>query len=123
MPRLREPPVRPADRTGFVLVDALVAVAIVAAAGVTVYTIGSDVMRRQELELDRTVALATLQMLSKEIVVTKSAPRDSQDASFSYRVRQTTAPSVQPPLAVFTIEAVARDGGPALSTSLIAASR
>jgi hypothetical protein len=95
---------------GFVLVDALVAVGLVAAAGTLVYAIGNDVLQSQERALDRSMALATMAMLAKEYSVA-GATRETEDSAFSYRMRPGRSDELpMPPVRFVTIDATSADG-------------
>lgn len=105
---------------GFVLVDALLGVALVAAAGVTVYALGSDTLRNQERALDRTVAVATMTMLAKEVAVTGVPPQDMEDDAFVYRVRLSRG-GLSGPLSSVFVDAMS--GDETISVSVVVGSR
>jgi hypothetical protein len=82
----------PSD-AGFVIVDALMAIGLVAAAGtmVTLSTLG--ILQRQGEELDRSVALVMSQALMRQYLVLDGTQRthlEAHDELFSYGVDEDT---------------------------------
>jgi hypothetical protein len=77
---------RPADR-GFILVDALMAAMLAGAAGTVIYAIGAELLQRQDELLDRTVAVTTIHMLAKQLLVTGTVPEGTADEAFTYEVK------------------------------------
>jgi hypothetical protein len=109
---------------GFVLVDALVAVALIGSAGTVVYMIGHGMLQQQDERLDRSVAFANLDAIAKEAVLL-GAPQPGvvrEDESYSYVVATSASPSRE--LVALVIEAVPRDGGmPIVVSALVPAAQ
>jgi len=60
---------RSSGEAGFVLLDALFAAALLALVGTVVLVIGGSLLSNEALELDRSVALVTLEMYAKTLQV------------------------------------------------------
>lgn len=86
---------QPAGDEGFVLMDALAAVAVLGIAGTGVLALAGSLLAAQDRQLDRSMALLTAEMLAQqyaELGPPHPAPR-VEDEAFIYEI----APSDQPP--------------------------
>ena len=109
------------ESDGFILIDALVAVALVASAGTIIYLIGQDVLQQQDRRLDRSVALTNLKSIAQETTLL-GVPRSTavrEDELYSYNIRKTPDES-SVLLRTLTIEATPRRGGTPESISVLA---
>lgn len=108
---------------GFVLVDALVAVALVASAGTVAYLIGHQLLAEQDRRLDRLAALINMRALIQEITLT-GIPSDGEtvmeEAGFSYLVLYNRTASDNRQLVALTIEAHPSNSGEVSRLSFLA---
>jgi hypothetical protein len=76
---------------GFVLLDALVAVTLVAVVGTTMFAIGDGVLTSADRQLDRSAALARMRAISKEFLVLRSRDLRAfsvEDAAYTYELSE-----------------------------------
>lgn len=90
---MTEPTVR-AD-SGFMLLDAVLAVGLLAFAGTVVILVANTMLGQQERELDRSVALVASQSLIKQYLLlgpASEARLEREDELFVYRFEQSARP-------------------------------
>lgn len=114
----------PGSRTtgGFVLVDALVAVALLTATGAVIYTVGSDLLSREDRRLDSSMALMNLRAIAQEIVLVGVPPPGivRKDDLYTYVVREAADEAASPALVALTIEALPHGDGEPLEIVFLA---
>ena len=76
---------------GFVLLDALLATALVAAAGTTIVLIAGSILAEQDRQLERSAALLMAETAMREYTAFGSASASSADERFRYDVVATGA--------------------------------
>ena len=80
---------------GFIMLDALMATALIALAGTTIVTIATQQLQQQDAALDRSVALVMSQSLMHQYLALESsndAPTEADDERFSYKVVKDGTP-------------------------------
>ena len=103
---------------GFVLVDALMAVVVASAAGVVALSIGVNLLQNQDRQLDRTVALATVHQIAKEVLLTgPAAMQGHEDDLFVYELRQQLG---QAGLAELSVSARPKSAGQLITLAFLA---
>lgn len=109
-----------ADDAGFILLDALMAVVLVSAVGGIVYGVGTNLIGALDRQLDRSMALATMDMMSKQLLATGfvGGVAGLEDDVFIYHIER--AGSVDSYLATFTIVARSKAVGSTISLSFLA---
>lgn len=108
---------------GFVLVDALVAVALVAAAGTMAYLIGHQLLAEQDRRLDRSVALMNMRALIQEITLTGIPPDGGtifEEGEYSYVVLHDRMTADAGQMVALTIEARPSHSGETSRLSFLA---
>jgi len=105
---------------GFVLIDALLAVAMLSTAGTAAYLAGVAFLESQERQLDRSAVLATLRSISKEVVLTGQAVDQQPSNGFSYELIRRDPPSERSQLVTFVVEARSAPGSTSYSLPFLA---
>jgi hypothetical protein len=81
--------------SGFMLLDAVLAVGLLAFAGTVIIMIANTMLGQQERELDRSVALVASQSLIKQYLLlgpVSGASLEREDELFAYRFEQSAEP-------------------------------
>ena len=103
---------------GFVLVDALMAVVVASAVGVVAVSIGVNLLQNQDRQLDRTVALATMHQMTKEVLLTgPAAMQGYEDELYVYELRQQLG---QGTLAELSVSARPKSSGELIALAFLA---
>lgn len=104
---------------GFIMLDALMATALLALAGTTIVTIAIQLFQQQDAALDRSVALVMSQSLMHQYLAFQSsngAPVQADDERYSYKVVMDGAPvagtKLLEALAIVAEQKGARHGAP-----------
>lgn len=104
---------------GFIMLDALLATALVALAGTTIVTIAIQLFQQQDAALDRSVAIVMSQSLMHQYLafgLANGAPVEIDDERYSYRVVKDGTPVAGTRL-LETIAIVAQPKGEVRSVS------
>ena len=103
---------------GFVLVDALMAVVVASAVGVVAVSVGVNLLQSQDRQLDRTVALATMHQIAKEVLLTgPAAMQGYEDELYVYELIQQDG---HVGLAQFSVSARPKSAGQLITLAFLA---
>jgi hypothetical protein len=107
---------------GFILIDALLAAALLALGGTMALSICMSVLDRQRIELDRSVALVNMQSLVKQFLLVAPRNRDrleNADELFTYAFSSDLPVEGTTLLVQWKIVATPRAGGEAVELAFL----